>query len=74
MNDKQFSTQEELINAIEKEWNGIPLNYIESLYKSLPNRIFQIICRNIVCFNYSAFIQMSQKYSYLSLKARIFLY
>ncbi|CAK9827463.1 Transposable element Tc3 transposase [Anthophora retusa] len=52
INNRQFSSREELINAIEKEWNDIPLSYIETLYKSLPNRIFQIINNNGGCTKY----------------------
>ncbi|CAK9819131.1 Transposable element Tc3 transposase [Anthophora quadrimaculata] len=52
INNTQFSSREELINAIKKEWNNIPLSYIETLYKSLPNRIFQIINNNGGCTKY----------------------
>ncbi|CAK9827499.1 Transposable element Tc3 transposase [Anthophora retusa] len=52
INNRQYSSREELINAIEKEWNDILLSYIETLYKSLPNRIFLIINNNGGCTKY----------------------
>ncbi|CAK9827587.1 Transposable element Tc3 transposase [Anthophora retusa] len=52
INNRQYSSREKLINAIEKEWNDIPLSYIETLYKSLPNRIFLIINNNGGCTKY----------------------
>ncbi|CAK9804825.1 Transposable element Tc3 transposase [Anthophora quadrimaculata] len=52
INNTQFSSRKELINAIKKEWNNIPLSYIETLYKSLPNRIFQIMNNNGGCTKY----------------------
>jgi len=40
---KQFSTKEELIDAIQRAWATISLDYIKSLYDSLPNMIYEVI-------------------------------
>lgn len=52
MNNRQFSSEEELINTIQKEWNGISLDYIKILYKSSPNHISRIINNNDGCTKY----------------------
>lgn len=43
---KQFETIESLKDAITEAWSSISLNYLESLYKSMPNRIFEVISKN----------------------------
>jgi len=40
---KQYTTKTELIEGIKHAWSTISLNYIEKLYNSLPNRIFEVI-------------------------------
>ena len=43
---KQYSNKEELIQAIYTAWNSVDINYIHSLYESLPNRIYELIRSN----------------------------
>lgn len=40
---KQYSTKAELIEGIKHAWSTISLNYIEQIYNSIPNRIFEVI-------------------------------
>ncbi|KAL7723069.1 hypothetical protein ACLKA6_010395 [Drosophila palustris] len=40
---KQYSNKTELIEGIKHAWSTISLNYIEQLYNSIPNRIFEVI-------------------------------
>ena len=42
-NGKQFETKEDLIEGIKMAWSQISLNYLESLYKSIPGRIYDVI-------------------------------
>lgn len=42
-NGRQFETKTELIRSIRAAWSEISLNYLESLYNSMPNRIFDVI-------------------------------
>lgn len=46
MNNRQFSHQENLVNTIETKWEKIPQSYLDTLYKSILNRIFQVINKN----------------------------
>ena len=39
---KQSETKSNLIEAINKAWSTISLDYIKSLYDSIPNRIFDV--------------------------------
>ncbi|KAL7727430.1 hypothetical protein ACLKA6_017554 [Drosophila palustris] len=43
---KQYSNKTELIEGIKHAWSTISLNYIEQLYHSIPNRIFEVIANN----------------------------
>lgn len=40
---KQYSTKTELIEGIKQAWSTISLNYIEKLYNSIANRVFEVI-------------------------------
>ena len=40
---KQYETKSDLIEANNKAWSTISLDYIKSLYHSIPNRIFEVI-------------------------------
>lgn len=40
---RQYSTKDELIEAIKRSWSTISLDYIKSLYDSMPNRIYEVI-------------------------------
>lgn len=40
---KQYSTKPELIEGIKRAWSAISLNYIENLYNSIPNRLYEVI-------------------------------
>lgn len=40
---RQYDNVEALINRIKAAWNEISLEFIKSLYNSLPNRIFELI-------------------------------
>ena len=42
-NGKQYRHIQELKNAIVREWNTLSQNYIQKLYKSIPNRIIKVI-------------------------------
>lgn len=42
-NGRQFETKTELIRSIRAAWSEISLNYLESIYNSMPNRIFDVI-------------------------------
>lgn len=42
---KQFSSVPELVKAIEFGWDSISLNYLASLYQSLPNRMTEVLER-----------------------------
>lgn len=46
MNNRQFSHQEDLVNTIETKWKKVPQSYLDTLYKSILNRIFQVINKN----------------------------
>lgn len=46
MNNRQFSHQEDLVNTIETKWKKGPQSYLDTLYKSILNRIFQVINKN----------------------------
>ena len=43
---RQFSSKNELLEAILSECRKIPQSYIKELFKSLPNRIFDVINKN----------------------------
>ena len=43
---RQFSSKNELLDAILSECRKIPQSYIKELFKSLPNRIFDVINKN----------------------------
>lgn len=43
---RTFSSSAELIQEINYIWNNLDQNYIRSLYKSIPNRIFDVIQSN----------------------------
>lgn len=51
-NSRQFSTSEELQKALQQAWNQIPVNYLKTLYDSMPSRIFELIQKNGKCTNY----------------------
>lgn len=40
---KQYDSKEALKDAIKEAWRSISLNYLSSLYRSMPNRIFEVI-------------------------------
>ena len=40
---KQYETKSDLIEAIKKAWSTISLDYLKSLYDSIPNRNFVVI-------------------------------
>lgn len=40
---KQYSSKKDLIEGIKQAWSTISLNYIEKLYESISNRIFEVI-------------------------------
>lgn len=40
---KQYNDKEALIDGIKTAWADISLNYLKSLYDSLPNRIYEVI-------------------------------
>lgn len=42
---RQYTTKNELIDGIKTAWSSISLNYIESLYDSIPNRIYETILK-----------------------------
>lgn len=43
---QEFNNKQDLIKAIDKAWKNLDLNFIRSLYDSMPNRIFEIIRNN----------------------------
>lgn len=43
---RQFEDQDSLIAAIKDVWKELSLNYLKSLYDSIPNRIFEVILNN----------------------------
>lgn len=43
---KQYEDKESLIAAIKSAWSEITLNYLESLYSSMKDRIFEVIKNN----------------------------
>ena len=42
-NEKQYQHVQELKNAIVHEWDTLSQNYIQKLYKSIPNRTIEVI-------------------------------
>jgi hypothetical protein len=42
-NDQQYHNVGQLTNAIQAAWNTITQGYLDSLFNSIPNRIFEII-------------------------------
>ena len=55
-NGRQFSSKEELKNAILFSWANINKKDIKSLYDSIPNRIFEVIKNNGGTTKYLFFI------------------
>uniref|UniRef100_A0A8R1I7L2 HTH_Tnp_Tc3_1 domain-containing protein n=2 Tax=Caenorhabditis japonica TaxID=281687 RepID=A0A8R1I7L2_CAEJA len=45
-NGKQYNSISELKDAVKTEWSEIPPSYLENLFNSMPNRIFQVIQKN----------------------------
>lgn len=43
---KQYDNENDLMGAINGAWATLPLQYLENLYKSLTERIFQVIKNN----------------------------
>lgn len=43
---RQFNSSADLVQEINKTWNNLDLNYIHSLYGSIPERIFEVIKNN----------------------------
>lgn len=43
---RQFDNKETLKAALMKEWSAIPQHYIQSLYDSMPSRLFEVIRNN----------------------------
>lgn len=43
---RQFDNKEALKLALMKEWSAIPRHYIQSLYDSMPSRLFEVIRNN----------------------------
>lgn len=43
---RQFDNKESLKIALMREWSAIPQNYIQSLYESMPSRLFEVIKNN----------------------------
>lgn len=42
---KQYDNKNDLIEAIKRAWNQIPINYLQALYHSMPNRIYEVILK-----------------------------
>lgn len=42
---RQFEDKKSLIEGIKKAWAEISLQYIENLYNSIPNRIYETILK-----------------------------
>ena len=43
---KQYTSTEELKRGIKSAWNEISYDYLNSLYQSMENRIFDVISKN----------------------------
>lgn len=48
----QYNTRNELIFAINREWELIPLSYIRKLYESIPRRLLSVITNHGGPINY----------------------
>ena len=51
-NEKQYRYVQELKNAIVREWDTLSQNYIQKLYKSIPNRTIKVIKNKGGCTHY----------------------
>lgn len=51
-NGKQYQHVQELKSAIVREWDVLSQNYIQKLYKSIPNRMLEIIENKGGCTHY----------------------
>ena len=51
-NGKQYQHVQELKNEIVREWDTLSQNYIQKLYKSIPNRIIEKIENKGGCTHY----------------------
>ena len=51
-NGKQYQHVQELKNAIVREWDTLSQNYIQKPYKSIPNRILEVIENKGGCTHY----------------------
>lgn len=51
-NGRQYDDKNSLIKAINEVWSEISLDYLKSLYDSLPNRIFEVISNKGGCTKY----------------------
>ena len=51
-NGKQHEHVKELKNAIVREWDTLSQNYIQKLYKSIPNRTLEVIENKGRCAHY----------------------
>ena len=49
---KQYQHVQELKNAIVREWDTLSQNYIQKLYKSIANRIIEVIENKGGCIHY----------------------
>ena len=51
-NEKQYRYVQELKNAIVREWDTLSQNYIQKLYKSIPNCTIKVIKNKGGCTHY----------------------
>ena len=51
-NGKQYQHVQQLKNVIVREWDTLSQNYIQKLYKSIPNRTIEVIENKGRCTHY----------------------
>lgn len=69
VNGQQYETINQLKDAIIKKWEEIPLNVLQNLIKSMPERIYQVITKKVVLLtgklNIFMFIEKYQLWLYV---------
>lgn len=51
-NSRQFNNAEELQKALQQAWSQLSVKYLQTLYDSMPSRIFEVIKKNGKSTNY----------------------
>ena len=72
-NGRQFHSRQELMQCLQNKWKEIHHEYIQELFKSMPDRIFQLIHKNGYKTDYIFVLYFIIKFSgFIRVKQRFF--